>query len=82
MKWHNLKKEDETSPKEIVDKLAATLANSSGKPNMQKQSENLLTNYIIVDEKVESAKEKCEIRLLKEAPASVMDINTRVVTDN
>ena len=65
MKWHNLKKENETSPKEIVDKLATTLANSSGKPNMQKQSENLLTNYIIVDEKVESAKEKCEIRLLK-----------------
>ena len=82
MKWHNLKKENETSPKEIVDKLATTLANSSGKPNMQKQSENLLTNYIIVDEKVESAKEKCEIRLLKEAPASVMDINTRFVTDN
>ena len=49
---------------------------------MQKHSENLLTNYIIVDEKVESAKEKCEIRLLKEAPASVMDINTRFVTDN
>ena len=65
MKWHNLKKENETSPKEIVDKLATTLANSSGKPNMQKQSENLLTNYIIVDEKVESAKEKCEIGLLK-----------------
>ena len=37
MKWHNLKKENETSPKEIVDKLATTLANSSGKPNMQKQ---------------------------------------------
>ena len=81
-KWHNLKKENETSPKEIVDKLATTLANSSGKPNMQKQSENLLTNYIIVDEKVESAKEKCEIRLLKEAPTSVMDISTKFVTDN
>ena len=39
MKWHNLKKENETSPKEIVDKLATSLANSSGKPNMQKQSE-------------------------------------------
>ena len=39
MKWHNLKKENETSPKEIVDKLATTLANSSGKPNMQKQLE-------------------------------------------
>ena len=58
------------------------MANSSGKPNMQKQSENLLTNYIIVDEKVESAKEKCEISLLKEAPASVMDISTKFVTDN
>ena len=81
-KWHNLQKENEASPKEIVDKLAATLANSPGKPNMQKQSENLHTNHIIVDEKVESAKEKCEIRLLKEAPASVMDINTRFVTDN
>ena len=61
---------------------SATLANSSGKPNMQKQSENLLTNYIIVDEKVESAKEKCEISLLKEAPASVMNISTKFVTDN
>ena len=49
---------------------------------MQKQSENLLTNYIIVDEKVESAKEKCEISLLKEAPASVMNISTKFVTDN
>ena len=39
MKWHNLKKENETSPKEIVDKLVTTLANSSAKPNMQKQSE-------------------------------------------
>ena len=82
MKWHNLKKDNETSPKETVDKLATTLANLSGKQNMQKQSENLLTNYIIVDEKVESAKEKYEIRLLKEALASVMDINTRFVTDN
>ena len=82
MKWHNLKKGNETSPKETVDKLTTTLANSPGKPNMQKQSENLLTKYIIVDEKVESAKEKCEIRLLKEALASNMDINTRFVTDN
>ena len=49
---------------------------------MQKQSENLLTNYIIVDEKVESAKGKCEIRLLKEALVSVMDINTKFVADN
>ena len=82
MKWHNLKKDNETSPKETVDKLATTLANLSGKPNMQKQSENLPSHHIIVDEKVESAKEKCEIRLLKEALASVMDINTRFVTDN
>ena len=52
-KWHNLKKENGTSPKEIVDKLTATLANLSGKPNMQKHSENLHTNHIIVDEKVE-----------------------------
>ena len=37
---------------------------------------------MIVDEKVESAKEKCEIRLLKEAPTSVMDISTKFVTDN
>ena len=28
-KWHNLKKENETSPKETVDKLATTLENSS-----------------------------------------------------
>ena len=82
MNWRNLKKENETSPKEIVDKISATLVNSSGKPNMQKQSENLLTNYIIVDDKVESTKEKCEIRLLKETPTSVMEINTKFVTDN
>ena len=58
------------------------MANSSGKPNMQKQSENLHTNHIFVDEKVESAKEKCEIKLLKEAPTSVMDISTKFITDN
>ena len=49
---------------------------------MQKQAENLHSNYIIVDEKVESPKEKCEIRLLKEAPTSVMDSRTKFVTDN
>ena len=49
---------------------------------MQKQSENLHTNHIIVDEKVESAKEKCEIRLLKEALTSVIEISTTFVTDN
>ena len=32
MKWHNLKKENETSPKETCDKLTTTLANSSEKP--------------------------------------------------
>ena len=82
MNWRNLKKENETSPKEIVDKFSATLVNSSGKPNMKKQSENLLTNYIIVDDKVESTKEKYEIRLLKETLTSVMEINTKFVTDN
>ena len=82
MNLHNLKKENETSPKEIVDKFSATLANLSVKPNMQKQSETLLTNYIIVDDKVESTKEKCEIRLLKETPTSVIEINTKFVTDN
>ena len=49
---------------------------------MQKQSESLHTNHIFVDEKVESAKEKCEIKLLKEAPTSVMDISTKFITDN
>ena len=68
MKWHNLKKENETGPKETGFKLTTTLANSSGKPNMQKQSENVQTNHIIiVDEKFASAEEKCEIRSLKEA---------------
>ena len=49
---------------------------------MQKQSENLHTNHIIVDEKVESAEEKCEIGLLKESLTLVMDISTKFVTDN
>ena len=49
---------------------------------MQKQLENLQTNHIIIDEKFESAKEKCEIRLLKAAPTSVMNISTKFVTDN
>ena len=49
---------------------------------MQKQSENLHTNHIFVDEKIELAKEKCEIKLLEEAPTSVMDISTKFVTDN
>ena len=49
---------------------------------MQKQSENLHTNHTTVDEKVESAKEKCENRLLKEAPTPVMNISTKFVTDN
>ena len=49
---------------------------------MQKQLENVQTNHIIVDEKFESAKEKCEIRLLKEAPTSVMNISTKFITVN
>ena len=49
---------------------------------MQKQSENLHTNHTTVDEKVESAKEKCENKLLKEAPTPVMNISTKFVTDN
>ena len=49
---------------------------------MQKQSENLHTNHIFVDENIELAKEKCEIKLLEEAPTSVMDISTKFVTDN
>ena len=48
-KWHNLKK-NETLPKETGNKLTTTLANSSGKSNMQKQSENVHKNQIIVDE--------------------------------
>ena len=62
--------------------MTITLANSSRKPNMHKQSENVHTNHIIVDEKFESAEEKCEIRSLKEAPTSVMNIGTKFVTDN
>ena len=34
MKWHNLKKENETSPKETCDKLTTTLTNSSKKPTI------------------------------------------------
>ena len=52
-KWHNLKKENETSPKETGDKLTTILANSSGKPNMQNQSQNVHTNHISVDKKFE-----------------------------
>ena len=81
-KRHNLKKENETSPKETVDKLATTVTNSSGKPNMHKEPGSVHTNHITVDEKFESAKEKCEIRSLKEAPISVMYISTNFVTDN
>ena len=61
-KWHNLKKENETSPKETSDKLTTTLANSPGKPSMQNQLENVHTNHISVDKKFESTKEKCKIR--------------------
>ena len=81
-KWHNLKKENKTSPKETGDKLTTTLANSSGKLNMQNQSENVHTNHITVDKKFVSTKEKYEIRSLKEAPMSVMNIRTKFITDN
>ena len=51
---------------------------------MQKESGNVHTNHIIVDEKFESAKEKCEIRSLKEALKSVVDIHisTKFIADN
>ena len=81
-KWHNLKKENKTSSKETGDKLTTTLANSSGKPNMQNQSENVHTNHTSVDKKFESTKEKYEIRSLKEAPMTVMNIRTKFITDN
>ena len=57
-------------------KLITTLANSSGKPNIHKQSENVHTSHqsYTVDEKFESNKEKHEIRSLKEASTSVMKI--------
>ena len=47
-----------------------------------RSSQKIHTNRIIVGEKFESAKEKCEITSLKEAPTSVMNINTKFVTDN
>ena len=78
--WYNLIKENETSPKETVDKLATTLANSSGKQS-RKDSGNIYANHIIVGKKFELTKEKCEIRSLKEAPTSVMNIITMFVTD-
>ena len=74
-KWHNLKKENETSPKETGEK-------NPRKPDMQKLSENVHINYIIVDKEFESAKQNCEIRSFKEAPTSVMNISTKFVTDN
>ena len=40
---------------------------------MQMQSEYVQTNHIAVDEKSESAKEKCEIRSLKEALKFITD---------
>ena len=58
------------------------MANSSGKPNIHKQSENVQTNHIIVDEKFELAKKKYEILSLKEAPTSVMNMSFKFVTDN
>lgn len=35
-----------------------------------------------MDEKIQSAKERCDIRSLKEAPTSVMNISTKFVTNN
>ena len=49
---------------------------------MQEESGNVHTNHIIVDEKFESAKEKCEIRSLREDLMSVTNISTKFVTDN
>ena len=40
---------------------------------MQKQSEYVQTNHMTVDEKFESANEKCEVRSLKEALKFVTD---------
>ena len=73
---------NKTSSKETSDKLTTTLANSSGKLNMQNQSENVHINHISVDKKFESTKEKYEIRSLKEALMSVMNIRTKFITDN
>ena len=81
-KWHNLKKENKISSKETGDKLTTTLANWSGKQNMQNQPENVHINHISVDKKFGSTKEKYEIRSLKEAPTSVMNISTKFITDN
>ena len=49
---------------------------------MRKETENVHSNHILVDEEFESAKEKCEIRSMKESPPSVMKISTKFVTDN
>ena len=49
---------------------------------MQEESGNVHTNHIIVDEKFESAKEKCEIISLREALMPVTNTSTKFVTDN
>ena len=49
---------------------------------MHNQSDNVHTNHVIVDDKIESAKERCEIMALKEDPASVTNISTKLVTNN
>ena len=49
---------------------------------MQQQYKNVETKHITADESLERAKEKCEIRSLKEVPASLMNISTKFVTDN
>ena len=49
---------------------------------MQQQYKNVETKHITADESLELAKEKCEIRSLKEVPTSLMNISTKFVTDN
>ena len=77
-----MKKENETSPKKTGDELITTLANLCGKPNKHKQSENVHNKHTIVYKKSESANERCQIRSLKKAPTSVIDISTKFITDN
>ena len=49
---------------------------------MQQQYKNVETKHITADESLDRAKEKCEIRSLKEVPTSLMNISTKFVTDN
>ena len=59
--------------KKAGDKFTTTVANLPGKPDMHKQSKNVQSNHIIIDDEFESAK-KSEIRSL--------NISTTFVTDN